>query len=191
MRKLIAKMSMSIDGFGSSTDGGSDWIFKSADEQSRAWSLGLLKDAGLLIVGRKSFEGWTTFWPTMSGPFAEPMNTIPKAVFTTQKDFKIAPDNSSPAKATWTGAKILNGNLAKEIKELKQQSGNHISAIGGNGLISSLVSQGLIDELHLAIHPIVLGAGVPLFNNVKQFDLKLAEVKTFSGGIVVHTYQPA
>lgn len=81
MRKLIMKMSITMDGFVASLDGMNDWIFKSSDETSRAWSLERSYGASLIIMGRKSFESMASYWPTAPGPFAAPMNTIPKAVF--------------------------------------------------------------------------------------------------------------
>ncbi len=192
MRKLITKMSMSIDGFVSTVDGQNDWIFKTVDKESTAWSVGLSREAGLIIMGRKSFEVMTSYWPTATGPFAAPMNEIPKAVFT-QKGFKIPPSaSSSPAAVSWAEARVFDGDLAEGIKQLKQEPGKHIVAAGGAGFMRSLIATGLIDEYHLAFHPIALGAGLPIFSSLtKPLDLKLVAVKTFSGGIAVHTYHPA
>src|SRR4051812_17166878 len=82
MRKLIMKMSITVDGFVAGLNGKADWILRSSDETSRAWSLGRSYDVSLIIMGRKSFESMASYWPTAPGPFAAPMNAIPKAVFT-------------------------------------------------------------------------------------------------------------
>jgi len=192
MRKLIMKMSISLDGFVSGPNGEKDWVFRSSDEASRTWSVGQIQEAGLLIMGRKSFEEMSPYWPTATGPFAAPMNEIPKAVFT-QKGFKVLPAaSSSPAAASWAQTRVFDGDLAENIKQLKQEPGKPIVALGGAGFMRSLVKTGLIDEYRLAIHPVVLGAGLPIFSSLAQpFDLKLLAVKDFPGGIVVHTYQPA
>jgi dihydrofolate reductase len=63
MRKLIMKMSISLDGFVSDTNGKNDWIFKTGDEESAAWSVGAIRQAGLIIMGRKSFETMAPYWP--------------------------------------------------------------------------------------------------------------------------------
>lgn len=191
MRKLIMKMSISVDGFVGGPNGEKDWVFKSSDEASRAWSVGKISEAGLIIMGRKSFEDMAPYWPTATGPFAAPMNEIPKAVFT-QNGFKVSGASSSPAAASWATARVFNGDLAEDIKQLKQEPGKPIVAIGGAGFMRSLIGTGLIDEYHLAIHPAVLGAGLPIFTALaKPLDLKLLAVKDFTGGIVVRTYQPA
>src|SRR6476646_11867243 len=117
MRKLIMKMSMSIDGFVGGPNGENDWIFKSSDEASRAWVVEQSWAADLIIMGRKSFEAMAPYWPTATGPFAEPMNEIPKAVFT-KKGFKgidLPNAEESPAVASWMEARVFDGDLAEEI----------------------------------------------------------------------------
>ncbi len=192
MRKLIMKMSITVDGFVADVNGKADWIFRSSDETSRAWSLERSYDTSLIIMGRKSFESMAPYWPTAPGPFAAPMNEIPKAVFTKSgyKGISVEPNTKlSPAAASWAEAKIFDGDLAEVIKELKSRDGKPIVALGGAGFMRSLIATGLIDEYHLNIHPVVLGAGMPIFSSVElPMDLKLIEVKSFPGGIVAHVY---
>jgi len=193
MRKLIMKMSMSLDGFVGAADGGNDWVFKTGDEESLAWSVGAVSQAGLIIMGRKSFEGMATYWQTAPGPFAAPMNEIPKAVFT-KKGFKgIDPGpDASPAAASWAKARVFDGDLAEGIKELKAGQGKPIVAIGGAGFMRSLIATGLIDEYVLGIHPVSLGSGLPIFTSLeKPLYLKLADTKVFPGGAIAQTYRPA
>jgi dihydrofolate reductase len=193
MRKLIMKMSVSIDGFVSDANGGKDWLFKTGDAESLAWSVGKIREAGLIIMGRKSFETMAPYWPTATGPFAAPMNEIPKAVFT-QNGFKgiDAGDTKNPeasAADSWTQARIFDGDLAEGIMQLKAESGKPIVAIGGAGFMQSLIATGLIDEYHLAIHPVALGSGLPIFTGLEMpLYLKLLDVKAFPGGIVAQTY---
>ena len=192
MRKLMMKMSISIDGFVSGPNGKNDWIFRSSDEESRAWVLQSTREAGLLIMGRKSFEEMSPYWPTATGPLAAAMNEIPKAVFT-QKGFKVSPGASStPAAVSWAETRVVDGDLAERIRQLKQEPGKPILAFGGAGFMRGLIGTGLIDEYHLVIHPVALGSGLPIFNDLaKPFDLKLVAAKAFPGGVVVHSYQPA
>ena len=194
MRKLMMKMNISVDGFVSGPNGEFDWVFRSSDETSRASAVERFWEAGLIIMGRKSFEGMAPYWPTATGPFAAPMNEIPKAVFT-QKGFKgIGPVDpttaeQSPAAASWAEARVFDGDLAEGIRKLKSEPGKPITAIGGAGFMRSLIATELIDEYHLITHPVVLGEGLTIFNGVaKPLDLKLVDVKAFPGGIVGHTY---
>lgn len=194
MRKLMMKMSVSVDGFVGGTNGENDWIFKSSDEASRAWAVGQSREAGLIIMGSKSFQVMASYWPTATGPFAAPMNEIPKAFFT-KKGFAgvdLPSAEQSRAAASWAEARVFDGDLAQGIRTLKAESGNPILAIGGAGFMRSLITTGLIDEYHLVTHPVILGSGLPIFTGLaKPVYLKLVDVKTFPAGIIVHTYHPA
>ena len=193
MRKLMMRMNISVDGFVSGPNGEFDWVFKSSDEASRAWAVEQSWLAGLIIMGRKSFENMAPYWPTAAGPFAAPMNQTPKAVFT-QKGFAGIQSSAdqSPAAASWAEARIFDGALAEGIRELKAESGKPIVAIGGAGFMRSLIATGLIDEYHLFTHPVALGSGLPIFTDLAiPLDLKLVDVKAFPGGVAAHTYHPA
>ncbi|MFL9483422.1 dihydrofolate reductase family protein [Chitinophagaceae bacterium LWZ2-11] len=194
MRKLMMRMSISMDGFVCDANGKNDWVFKTGDEESLAYSVELGSTPGLIIMGRKSFENMAPYWPTAVGPFAAPMNEIPKAVFTQNKSFDPAhtmkTTEQSPAAASWAGARVFTGNLIEEIKQLKAEPGKPISAIGGAGFMQNLIATGLIDEYHLFVHPVALGAGLPIFSGVTQpLYLKLADVKTFPGGVTAKTFR--
>src|SRR6185369_6395641 len=104
MRKLIMKMSISFDGFVADAHGKGDWIFKSSDEESRAWSVEQFREAGLIIMGRKSFQAMAPYWVAATGPFAAPMNKIAKALFT-RKGFSgvdLPGAEQLPAATSWT-----------------------------------------------------------------------------------------
>lgn len=185
------KMSMSLDGFVSDAAGGNAWVFKTGDEESQAWSVGAVWEAGLIVMGRKSFEGMAPYWPTATGPFATPMNEIPKAVFT-QKGFKGIDPGPDPSVAalSWAEARVFDGDLAENIRQLKAEPGKPIVAIGGAGFMRNLIATGLIDEYVLGIHPVALGSGAPVFTGLSApLYLKLVDVKTFPGGTMAKTYR--
>lgn len=195
MRKLMMKMSMSIDGFVCGPNGEADWIFRSSDETSRAWSVEQNRRAGLTIMGRKTFEKIAPYWTTATGPFAGVMNEITKGLFT-KKGFKgldplpASTAEQSRAAASWAESQVFDGDLTEEIIKLKSGSGKPILAIGGAGFMQSLIATGLIDEYLLITHPVVLGGGMTIFNGVKEpVDLKLVDAKSFPGGIVANIYQ--
>jgi len=183
-------MSMSVDGFVAGLNGEKDWLFKTGDEQSKAWAVEQTWDAGLIIMGRKSFEVMAPYWPTSTDPHAAPMNEIPKGVFT-KKGFKgidFGP-SPSPAAASWANAQVFDGDLVEEITALKAGQGKPITAIGGAGFMRNLIATGLVDEYRLVIHPVILGAGLPIFDGlaIPRY-LKLVDVKVFPAGTTVHTY---
>jgi dihydrofolate reductase len=188
------KMSVSLDGFVAAANGEKDWVFNTGDEESLAWSVGKVRDAGLIIMGRKSFETMAPYWPTATGPFAAPMNEIPKAVFT-KKGFRNIDRKSttaieqSRAEGSWSAPRVFDGDLAEAIKELKAESGKPIVALGGAGFMQDLIATGLIDEYHVAIHPVALGTGLRIFTGLETpLYLKLVEVLAFPKGIVAKTY---
>jgi dihydrofolate reductase len=135
MRKLMMRMSITVDGFVGGPNGENDWVFKSSDETSRARAVEQFWEAGLIIMGRKSFESMAPYWPTASGPFAPPMNEIPKAVFTKKGFAGIPPSaDQSAAAASWAEARVFDGDLAEGIRKLKSEPGKPIAAIGAPDL---------------------------------------------------------
>ena len=194
MRKLMMKMSITLDGFVCGPNGESEWVFKTGDDSSRAWVAALCGGAGLHLMGRKTFEVMASHWPTATGPIANAMNGIPKALFTKKGFSGLTLSNAPqvPAAASWAKARVFDGDLAKGIRTLKAESGNPILAQGGAGFMRSLIASGLIYEYYLVTHPVALGAGMPIFTDLATpLYLKLVEVKAFPKGIVVHTYSPA
>jgi dihydrofolate reductase len=212
MRRLILKMSISIDGFVGGPNGEIDWVLKSIDEGSRTWTLDTLWDAGVHIMGSRTFYDMASYWPYSTDSVAAPMNEIPKIIFskkgridpfkkelttTAYRDAtRINPIDSesfrSPVIRTWTDARLASGDLDQEIKALKQESGKDILAHGGAGFAQSLVKSGLIDEYRLLIHPVALGTGLPLFSTVsKPIDLKLLKTTVFNNGVIAQQFLPA
>jgi dihydrofolate reductase len=209
MRKLILKMSVSVDGFVGGPSGEIDWIFKSFDAGATAWTVDTLWQAGVHIMGSRTFQDMAAYWPRSTEPFAAPMNEIPKIVFSRTGSLGAASTTRALEDATrlrkesearelpsgassWTTPGIASGDLAVEIAQLKRQPGKPILAHGGATFARSLVQHGLVDEYHLLTHPIALGHGLPLFSGLaKPLDLKLLSATSFDGGAVAHIYRPS
>ncbi|MHB9140468.1 MAG: dihydrofolate reductase family protein [Paludibacter sp.] len=213
MRKLILKMSVSADGFVSGPNGEIDWIFRSANESVSAWIVKTLWEAGVHIMGSRTFHDMASYWPTSDEPFAAPMNEIPKVVFTRKgfvepihdnlttnalKDARInseglfnTSDILSLHASSWTHVTVASGDLLTEINRLKEQDGKFILAHGGASFAQSLIQAGLVDEYRLLIHPVILGKGLPLFSTVNTpFDLKLENSIEFMTGTLANIYTP-
>jgi len=169
-----------------SSDGKLDFA-KSRSPDGAAWVAEKMGQAGAHLMGRKAFCEMASFWPNAGGILAKPMNEIPKIVFS-KKGFD--PSQASIAKG-WADAKVVTGDLAKGIRDLKKQKGKDLMAHGGIEFAQNLVQTGLIDEFCLAIHPVAAGSGFGLFEKLsKPLYLKLIETKVFSTGAMVHVYQP-
>ena len=208
MRDLILKMSMSVDGFVSDMDGRNTWMF-GADQEAKAWSVDYLWNAGLHIMGSRSFQDMAAWWPTSTDQFAPPMNQIPKAVFSRQGPAILAKVNTSaaldeararagatqsaeqqPGAESWAEAYVASGDLAEEIATLKAQEGKPIIAHGGVSFARSLVARGLVDQFALFVAPVALGKGQPLFSELAApLPLRLMSSKAFPGGAVAQIYR--
>ena len=217
MRKLILKMSLSADGFAGGPNGEIDWLYKTMDKGITDWTVNKLWQAGVHIMGSRTFHDMAAYWPYSIEPFAAPMNEIPKVVFTRKgvidpvepgqttsvlKDalmhgqdqfsqdqgYNIAVKNP-PSPKTWTNYRVAGGDLREEISNLKQEDGKYILAHGGASFARSLVETGLIDEFILLIHPVFLGRGQSVFSYLPSpLYLTLTNTTTFRSGIIGNIY---
>ncbi len=203
MRRLILKMSISLDGFVGGPNGEIDWIFRTLDDAATAWTLDTLSRAGLHIMGSHTYRDMLAYWPSSTEPFAQPMNAIPKAVFTTsgaadgattralEDATRLRPTSVAPDLTGWREARLLTGDLVAEVDRLKREPGGDILAHGGARFARSLVAHGLCDELRLLVHPVVLGLGLPLFADVAEpRDLALVASTPFRSGAIALVYRP-
>lgn len=197
MRKLILKMSLSLDGFVAGAKGENDWVFLHRSAEAKAWVVRTISDAGVHIMGSRSYLGWATYWPSSTDVFAAPMNDIPKVVFSRSgvtpalaEAMRAAP--ATAAGASWAAARVASGELRQEIERLKQEPGKSIFAHGGATFARSLAASGLVDEYHLAMHPVALGQGMPLFADLsKLLSFAVVETETFASGVVARILRPA
>ena len=181
MRKLIAAINMSLNGFCNHTA-------LIADEEIHQHYTELLNNAGTLAYGRITYQLMENYWPSV----------VKKPTGNKQMDdFAIAIDNISKIvfSRTLKGVNWKNTELKKEVSkeevlELKQQAGNYILA-GSPGVIVALTNLNLIDEYQISVQPIILGSGLSLFKNIMdRVDLKLINTKTFGCGAVTLYYEP-
>jgi len=201
-RKLVLKMSVSLDGFVAGPNGETDWMLRTQGDDSRAWVGDTLRNAGVHIMGSRTYYGMAAYWPYSDSPLAAAMNDIPKIVFSrngikdgTQVDAKADRTGGvTPTAAvlqSWAEPTVARGDLAEEVLRLKEQPGNFILAQGGARFAQSLVASGLIDEYRMVIHPVVLGQGQPLFSELRSpVDLRLISATPFSSGVVAAVYYP-
>ena len=182
MRKIVAAEFLSLDGVMESPD---QWHFPYFnDEMGRAVGEGFAASDALLM-GRVLYEEWAAYWPNQDpeeNPVAATMNSIRKYVVSTTLEEPIG----------WNNTSLIQENVAEELSELKRQPGKDIVISGSGALVRSLLDGGLIDELKLMVHPVVVGSGKRLFEEgERQTALDLVDSRTFSTGVVYLTYRPA
>jgi len=201
MRELILAMSMSLDAFVCGPEGENEWMFN-GDPEAIAWKVAAISDASLHIMGGRSFSGMAGYWPTATGPFAAPMNQIPKAVFSKRGPAILAAAGSSaatspsgpsqPHKAGWDQAYVASGDLVDEVARLKAENGKPIVAHGGASFARSLIAQDLVDQYMLMVFPVALGKGKPIFADVAlPRRLTLVSATAFPRGSVGQVFRRA
>ena len=185
MRKLIAAMNMTLDGF-------CDHTAMIADEEIHEHYNDLLRNAGTLIYGRITYQLMESYWPTVvKNPtgnkpiddFAVLIDDIPKIVY-----------SRTLKNVDWKNSTLKKEISKEEIIALKQSrnGGSKNIVVGSPGLIVALAQLDVVDEYQLAVQPTVLGSGLPLFKNIRdKIDLKLLKTKIFGCGVVTHYYEPA
>jgi dihydrofolate reductase len=179
MKKLIAAMNMTLDGYCDHTSG-------IADEEIHQHYTDLLNESDAIIYGRTTYqlmEYWRPFVDNPSGErssddFAVAIDKITKIVYS-----RTLPD------VDWRNTELKQELIADDILALKQQAGKDI-LVGSPSMIVQLGNLGLIDEYQLNIQPMIVGSGLQLFKNISdRIDLKLLKTKTFGCGAVAHYYE--
>jgi dihydrofolate reductase len=179
MRKVVLIMTASIDGYVAAPDG-TPVGANSEPAELKRWKLERIRHAGVHIMGRVTYEGMASYWPSSTDDYAEPMNQIPKVVF-----------SKSLEKANWPESSIARGDLAEEIAALKSRPGGEIIAWGGATFAQALSRAGLINEYAIVTQPIAHGGGKPLFRDLPE-TLRFAVLAstTFDNGTGLHLYAP-
>jgi dihydrofolate reductase len=186
--KIVAAEYVSVDGVMQDPGGVGEievggWTNPYWDDELAKLQADLLFASDALLLGRVTYEGFAAAWPDMEreeGPFAVKMNTMPKYV----------------ASRTLTGMKwnaaLIEGDVAEEVAKLKTDPGHNFLIYGSGSLVRLLLQHCLIDQLRLMIHPVLLGAGKPLFTETGgKKELQLAGVTATSAGVVAVDYQKA
>ncbi len=180
MRTLIESTFVSLDGDVSHRL--MDWGPEYWDEEYFAYERGLLFAADALVLGRRTYDGFSVSWPERHGDaYADRINSMPTFVATTTL--------TDPAAMTWN-ATPLPGDAIEAVAALKKQPGANLLKFGSGAFSRSLIEHGLIDEFHLWRFPVIAGASDSRFDGMPVTHLRLADVTTFESGIVVEVYRP-
>ena len=168
MRKLVIGLAVSLDGFIEGPNGEYDWCFMDPEYNMMEF----FQRFDTIFVGRKTYE--------MSAGMEGGPEGFPKMkeyVFSTTLD-RVKAD-----------ATIISGDIKSEVEKIKKEKGKDIWLFGGAGLTTSLLNMGLVDELSLAVYPIILGGGKPLFNKIQdRINLTLLNSRAYSSGLLMLNY---
>ena len=186
MRKVILLMHVSLDGFVGGPQGEVDWIkidnemYHDVDE--------LLKTVDTALYGRVTYQMMENYWPTVphnssSTQFelhhADWVEHVHKIVFSKSLD-----------KVTWNNTRLIKENIQEEVLKLKQQPGKDMMIFGSPSIAHLFMKLDLIDAYRIMVNPVILGKGIPLFQDINdRKKLTLLQAKTFQSGVVGLHYE--
>lgn len=190
MRKIIVTEFCSLDGLMSDTKDQMEWVTVNFSPDMSKYVEDEYGKSDTLFLGGVTYRIMAAYWPTADtnaaafegdAETAATMNNIKKIVF-----------SKTPLKLEWKNSQLLKRIDADEIRKMKQAPGKNMLIAGSATIVQQFTNLGLIDEYHLLVHPIILGAGKPLFKDItEKHNLKLLEAKTFENGVVLLCYQLA
>lgn len=179
MRKIVAGLSISLDGV---IEDPNEWMgpYFNAEVGQAVGSMIAAQDA--MLLGRVTYDSFAAYWPHQTGEMADTMNGAAKYVV-----------SGTLTSADWQNTTLIpRDRAAEQIAELKRQPGKNIGMTGSGTLVAWLLREGLLDELHLLVFPVVLGRGQRLFAEPgDRVPLKLAGSATYETGVVELTYVQA
>lgn len=181
MRNVINSTYVTLDGV---IEGPHMWpsLGRPSDERAGQIQTDLLLSCDALLMGRRTYDGFAPIWPTRSGdPYSDHINAMPKhVVSTTLKD------------PEWKNTHVIGRDVVAEITRLKHADGGDIVQYGLGAVSRLLLEEGLLDELRLWVHPLILGHGSAsdlLFGAAPAVGFHLTDTRTLSDGIVVLSYR--
>lgn len=186
MRKIIVSMWTTLDNFVAGPNDEMDWL--RIDSGVMAYEQAFVDDAEMLLLGRSTFGDFAGHWPKASrNPDTEP----------TERNYAQRVDamnkivvSASGEVAEWRNTEVLSTLDEKEIAALKGGGDGNIVIYGSLSIVNALTSLGAVDEFHLLVHPIVLGAGKPMFDKARAVALELLSAEPFKSGVVLMKYRP-
>ena len=184
MRKIIAGLFMSLDGVVEAPD---QWHFPYFNDEMGAAVDATLGAADTILLGRKTYESFAGAWPEREAAgeedagFAKQLGDARKIVVSSQ-----------PLEFSWRNSEQLPGDLVEFVTALKDESGGTIALSGSVSVVRQLLDAGLLDELHLLVHPIAVRKGMRLFDEGEpSIPLRLISSDTFQTGVLNLVYGPA
>lgn len=184
MRKFKLQVQISIDGYMAGPNGEMDWLTYPWTDDINAYVDALTEPVDCIVLGRKLAEGFIPAWA--AGPEGEDqasidkMNNTPKVVI-----------SNTLSQSPWENSAVAGGDVAETVNKLKAQPGGDMITYGGATLVAGLIAKGLLDELHLFVNPTAIGAGMPVFANLKGYQqLRLVGAHPFDCGITALHFEP-
>jgi dihydrofolate reductase len=182
MKKIVAGMFISLDGIVEAPD---QWHFPYFNEEMGAAVGGMLDGVDTMLFGRVTYDSFAGAWPEREAA-GEADATFAKQL----GDARKLVASRRPLEFTWRNSEQLHGDLVEAVTALKQEAGGDIGMSGSPSIVRALLAAGLVDELHLLVHPIAVRHGAHLFGEGDTIPLKLLSSQTFATGVLYLVYGP-
>ena len=187
MGKIVITTNVTLDGVVQDPDGQEDfglggWFVEFGGKDVDEWAELETEEAlgaEAMLLGRRSDEWFAARWLSRSGEWADKLNSLPKYIV-----------SSTLEHPRWSNATVLNGDLVKEISELKQKVDGEILVYASYQLVRTLIEQDLADELRLVVFPVVLGTGRRLFGETSdKKPMRLVDTRRIGDGLLFYSYE--
>jgi len=187
--KLVVTSFVTVDGiieapgFDEHRSGRNAWALRVQTDEDQVYNKELALGADAFLLGRRTWQIWAAFWPTMTGgdhELTEFMNQVRKYVV-----------SNTLKRADWNNSVIISGDVAAEVAKLRAQPGGELLVYGSPDLVDELLRHDLVDEYRLAVYPVILGSGKRMFRDrIDTHHLRLVSTRQFGSGVVLLTYVP-
>lgn len=185
MPRLSVFNQVTLDGYFCGKNGDFNWAHAGGeDPEWKAFVEGNAAGGAVLLFGRVTYQLMAGYWPTPMAAANDPvvakgMNDLPKVVF-----------SRTLKEASWSNTRLVTGDLAGEVRRMKQTPGPDIAILGSGNIVAQLAQEGLIDHYQLVVNPVVLGAGRTLFEGVtRALNFRLESTRAFRNGKVLLEYE--
>lgn len=183
MGRIILDLAVTLDGFVSGPNGEIDWLVKQKDLDFGDILAGILEGVDAILYGRISYELWGNYQPGAGA--SQKLKDSYKLLHTKAKYVVSRTSKASDGRATF-----IHADLEENLIQIKQKIDGDIWLYGGGQLVSSIVNLGLVDIYQLAIHPVIIGKGVPLFKGItRRTGLRLTESIPSKSGVILVKYE--
>jgi dihydrofolate reductase len=188
MRKVIVSLNVTLDGFMAGPHCELDWHFNCWNEEMAYSTAEQLGKADTILLGGVTYRGMSQYWTSnplnLVGPredldFATMLNSYPKVVF-----------SKTMLAVQWQNARLATKSIKEEVTTLKAGAGKDLMVYGSGKIVGALIQQGLVDEFRLWVHPVVIGRGKRVFDDLQHtLRMQLYHTETFASGVVTLFYK--
>jgi dihydrofolate reductase len=185
MSRIVVSQFVSIDGViedpvGIEDLGRGSWTRASSGEEGGQFKLDEIQDAEAMLLGRRTYDSYAAAWPSRDDPYSDKINSMPKYVVSSTLD-----------DAQWSNTTVLRGDVADDVRGIKERHSGDILIQGSAQLTDALLALDLVDEWRLMVFPIVVGKGKRCFGDPgRAVDMRLTQSRAVGDGVAILVYEP-